>query len=1139
MRRVLAGHKLLSGAALRYTFSGNRILINNRSILRSFHSQRALLKDKKIVNVPDDDIVEDDLVEDDPVEDDIERISDDLEDDTKEENGVKEEEDNEEKEEIVEKENDVKGEEEEAKEEDDLEGTKKDKKNKKEQKGRRVMKEFQEALFRNKFDDIGPLPLFDNDEVPGTLQIMAASYPVMPGGLKNFHYFDPDMFKTVINKHSNRHKVGVFVPKPGCEALKQPKASDFEEIGVMAEVLRISSNNDFQEYTAIVAFIRRIKITEVVTDGGENKLPVVKVEPYGGEYDKLTSLQDHSLYADIRIQLEELAKVGSRNQYIINTMLKLVDDASVLVDNAISMFVFDHKKLKEALEHKKLRQRMILVLDVLRKEVENQKILSLLHRKLDEKISGYHRKQLLIEKMKLIKTELGLDQEDKTKEKFLERLKDKQVPEQAKKVIDEELNKLSTLEPSSSEFNVCRNYLEWLTLLPWGVMAQENFDLAHAKKVLDNDHYGLKKIKERILEFIAVGKRKGTVQGKILCFVGPPGVGKTSIGKSIASTLKREYFRFSVGGVHDVAEIKGHRRTYIGAMPGKLIQCLKQAKSMNPVILIDEIDKMGKSPHGDPQSALLEVLDPEQNGTFLDHYLDVPFDLSKVLFVCTANTLSTIPEPLLDRMEVLNISGYIEEEKMEIAKKYLIPKVVKDTGVEGQVTVTDKLLRSLIRDYCRENGCRNLQKHIERIYRKAAYKLVVAEEKLNKKNGVEEVVKELPKAEETVEPLETLNEETVEDDGERISIAELLNEEEDTSSTVTNVIDDNKDNTVASNEIENKDNTTNTTPSNEPIVQVPLEQVEQKAEQDQLQRVNGKQKKIKIQEKDLEDYVGHPNFSSNRYYFKAPSGVVMGLAWTSMGGSTIYIESRVDLGSQGQLKVTGKLGEVMKESSSIAFTFAKSYYDKVIKSRKQELPFIQEHIDQMKRDQIEQDLLNVEFEQDEENGSDADDGSIVISSGKKDKKDKKNKSIGFFSKYSVHMHCPEGSTPKEGPSAGVTITTSLLSLAYNRPVRHGLGMTGEITLTGKVLAIGGVKEKTIAARRSGVVDMILPQESRKEWEEVDKKVKEGINVHFVDYYDDVHKIAFEYDDATQEALIEADRQKIKKESPKMAKYYKL
>jgi Lon-like ATP-dependent protease len=688
---------------------------------------------------------------------------------------------------------------------------------------------------------------------------------------------------------------------------------------------------------------------------------------------------------------------------------------SDIADVSVLLTSVDPAKLQDVLATASIEERLMKTVTLLRQELETLRMQSKISKNLDERVSSAQKKYYLSEQLKLIKKELGLehDEKDAIMEKFNDRLKDKKVPEAAMKVIQEEMSKLSTLEVSSSEFNVCRNYLDWLTILPWGMEKEENFDLKHAQKVLDEDHYGLVKLKERILEFIAVGKLKGTVQGKIICFVGPPGVGKTSIGKSIARALKREYFRFSVGGMSDVSEIKGHRRTYIGAMPGKLIQCLKQAKSSNPVILIDEIDKLGKG-HGDPSSALLEVLDPEQNDSFLDHYLDVPFDLSKVLFICTANVLDTIPRPLLDRMEVLRISGYILQEKMNIAKKYLVPKIKEDCGINGEVTVTDGLLEGLIRDYCRESGVRNLQKHIERIFRKAAYKLVT----------------------------------DIESKGKKIA------KPSDKKSTKRK-------------------------PVTKPI--------------------------IALDETALEEYVGKPNFSSDRYYFTTPNGVAMGLAWTSMGGSTLYIETTVEAGEKSPgLKVTGKIGDVMKESSSIAYTYAKNHYDKVKNYGNKWI----------KKEQDEQAVAEGEGKKDEE------------------KKD-------FFGKHAIHMHIPEGATPKDGPSAGITMVTALLSLAYGRPVRHGLAMTGEITLTGKVLEIGGVKEKTIAARRSGVTDIILPIECMKEWEELDKEIKEGLKVHFVDYYDDVHKIAFEYDDEEQKAVIEAEKEQIKRDSPKLAAFYKL
>lgn len=372
----------------------------------------------------------------------------------------------------------------------------------------------------------------------------------------------------------------------------------------------------------------------------------------------------------------------------------------------------------------------MLALSLLKKELELSKLQAKIGKEVEEKVKQQHRKYILQEQLKVIKKELGIEKDDKDAigEKYRERIKEKKVPKHVMDVIEEELTKLNFLESHSSEFNVTRNYLDWLTLLPWGVQSKENLNIDQAIEILDHDHYGMEDIKKRILEFIAVSQLKGSTQGKILCFYGPPGVGKTSIARSIARALDREYFRFSVGGMTDVAEIKGHRRTYVGAMPGKLIQCLKKTKTENPLVLIDEVDKIGRGYQGDPSSALLELLDPEQNVNFLDHYLDVPVDLSKVLFICTANVTDTIPEPLRDRMEMIEMSGYVAEEKLAIAKQYLIPQAKKDSGVtDDNIQFEDCSLNTLIKSYCRESGVRNLQKHIEKIVRKVAFKLVKKE----------------------------------------------------------------------------------------------------------------------------------------------------------------------------------------------------------------------------------------------------------------------------------------------------------------------------------------------------------------------------------------------------------------------------
>ena len=623
-----------------------------------------------------------------------------------------------------------------------------------------------------------------------------------------------------------------------------------------------------------------------------------------------------------------------------------------------------------------------------------------------------------MEQLKSIKKELGMERDDKTalQEKFREKFapfKD-DAPAHAVKTIDEELNKLAGLEPSSSEFNVTRNYLEWLTSIPWGHSSEERLDISQAADVLDADHYGLDDVKERILEFIAVGQLRGTTQGKIITMVGPPGVGKTSIGQSIARALDRKFFRFSVGGLSDVAEIKGHRRTYVGAMPGKLVQCLKSTGVSNPVVLIDEVDKLGRGFQGDPASALLELLDPEQNGSFLDHYLDVPVDLSKVLFVCTANVLDTIPGPLLDRMEVVRLSGYIADEKRAIARTYLEKTAKERSGVgEKEASISDGAMKSLIEDYCREAGVRNLQKHLEKIYRKVALKLAKAKgpevskqmgQARNKvaaaKKALETKEDELRKTSASAKSKKTVEaaEKEVEEAKEALAAAEAA---------VTDVIE--------------------STAVSDPIV------VDAGAE--------------------LIEYVGQPPFQTDRIYDQTPPGVVTGLAWTSMGGSTLYIECTAihqngeDNKKGGSLTTTGQLGDVMKESASIAHTFARSFLAKRFPGNT------------------------------------------------------------FFDDKALHIHVPAGATPKDGPSAGCTMITGMVSLATDRPVKPNLAMTGEVTLTGIVMPIGGVKEKTIAARRSGVTTILFPEGNRKDWDELSDDIKEGLEVHFVSTYDEVYKHA--------------------------------
>jgi Lon-like ATP-dependent protease len=644
-----------------------------------------------------------------------------------------------------------------------------------------------------------------------------------------------------------------------------------------------------------------------------------------------------------------------------------------LADFAAAVSAGEPAELQEVLASLNVEERMQKSLVVLKKELMNAQLQSKITKDVEQKITKRQREYWLMEQMKGIRRELGLesDGKDKLVEKFKEKADKLAMPEAVRQVFDDEINKLAHLEPAASEFNVTRNYLDWLTQIPWGQRSAENFDIQNAMKVLNEDHYGLKDVKDRILEFIAVGKLRGTVEGKILCFVGPPGVGKTSIGKSIARALNRQYYRFSVGGLTDVAEIKGHRRTYVGALPGRVIQALKKCQSENPLILIDEIDKIGRGYQGDPSSALLELLDPEQNNSFLDHYMDVPVDLSKVLFVCTANMTDTIPRPLLDRMEVIRLSGYVADEKKAIADKYLGPAAKELAGLkEADVQLTDGAIEELIKSYCRESGVRNLKKQIEKVYRKSALKIV--------QDLGEEV---LPESEALTDEGKAAMEESERDQRDSLK------------------------GTRTSEDMEKQ-----TTAKPRLPLKIP----------DTVH--------VNIDTENLKDYVGPPIFTSDRLYDVTPPGVTMGLAWTQMGGVAMYVESILQTAlrpsTRPSLEITGNLKPVMKESSTIAYSFAKSFMAQ---------QFPDNH---------------------------------------------------FFDKAKIHVHVPEGAVQKDGPSAGVTMTTSLLSLATDTPIDPAVCMTGEITLTGKVLRIGGLREKTVAARRAGAKTIIFPEDNMSDWLEL-------------------------------------------------------
>ncbi|ESQ32202.1 hypothetical protein EUTSA_v10003617mg [Eutrema salsugineum] len=752
------------------------------------------------------------------------------------------------------------------------------------------------------------------------------------------------------------------------------------EVGTLAQISSIQGDQ------VILVGHRRLRITEMVSEEPLTvKVDHIKDKPFDMDDDviKATSFEVISTLRDV-------LKTSSLWRDHVQTYTQHIGDFTYprLADFGAAICGANRHQAQEVLEELDIHKRLRLTLELMKKEMEISKIQETIAKAIEEKISGEQRRYLLNEQLKAIKKELGVETDDKSalSAKFKERIEPnkEKIPPHVLQVIEEELTKLQLLEASSSEFNVTRNYLDWLTILPWGNYSDENFDVVRAQQILDEDHFGLSDVKERILEFIAVGRLRGTSQGKIICLSGPPGVGKTSIGRSIARALNRKFFRFSVGGLADVAEIKGHRRTYVGAMPGKMVQCLKNVGTANPLVLIDEIDKLGRGHAGDPASALLELLDPEQNANFLDHYLDVTIDLSKVLFVCTANVIDMIPNPLLDRMEVISIAGYITDEKVHIARDYLEKTARGDCGIKPeQVDVSDAALLSLIENYCREAGVRNLQKQIEKIYRKIALKLVR-----------EGVVPEEP---------------AVASDPEEAEIVTKLD------------------------------------------VESPENHVDEPKEETQTEKIAVE--KVMIDESNLSDYVGKPVFHAEKIYEPTPVGVVMGLAWTSMGGSTLYIETTVVEEGEGKggLNITGQLGDVMKESAQIAHTVARK----------------------------------IMLEKEPENQ--------------------------FFANSKLHLHVPAGATPKDGPSAGCTMITSLLSLAMKKPVKEDLAMTGEVTLTGRILPIGGVKEKTIAARRSQVKTIIFPEANRRDFEELAENVKEGLDVHFVDDYGKIFELAFGYD----------------------------
>ncbi|PPR01264.1 hypothetical protein CVT24_006027 [Panaeolus cyanescens] len=928
---------------------------------------------------------------------------------------------------------------------------------------------------------------------PQVLALPIARRPLFPGFYKAVVVRNPAVVAAIKDMMKRGQPyLGVFLLKDeNTDSDVITDINSVHQVGVFAQITSVFAaagrgEDDKEEgLTAVLYPHRRIKITELVKAGGakieeieqqeepqtvepptpppspppvsekpvtepvesiaplqtaflhKHDVSIVNVEnlitlPYNKDDQYIRAFMSEivSVFKDIA-QLNPLFRDQITNFSINQVAANVFDEPDKLADFAAAVSTGEVQELQDVLESLVVDDRLRKALLVLKKELINAQLQSKLSRDVDSKIAKRQREYYLMEQLKGIKKELGMESDGKDKliEKFRERAASLKMPEGVRKVFEEELAKLQGLEPAASEANVTRNYLDWLTQIPWGRHTPENYSITHAQKVLDEDHYGLTDVKSRILEFLAVGKLRGTVEGKIICLAGPPGVGKTSIGKSIARALGRRFFRFSVGGLTDVAEIKGHRRTYVGALPGKIIQALKRVETENPLVLIDEVDKIGRGINGDPASALLEMLDPEQNNSFLDHYMDVPVDLSRVLFVCTANNLDTIPAPLLDRMEVLEVSGYVSEEKSVIASRYLGPQAKEASGLAGaDVELDSEAVDVLIKYYCRESGVRNLKKHIEKIYRKAALKLVedLGEETFPEPKQVatppEEVTSaQTPATETPAEPA-------------------AATEAEPTSATEEPTKDETK-----SADAESTSSTTDTE-SAKPAAEAegkPLTTKERKP-MHIPETVH-----VRITPENLKEYVGPPIYQKDRMYARPPPpGVSTGLGYLGNGSGAVMPIEAMSMPGKGGLQLTGKLGEVIRESAQIGLSWVKSHaYDLGITKTEEEQ---------------------------------------------------------FLTDRDVHVHMPEGSIGKEGPSAGTAILSAFVSLFTKTKINPDIAMTGEISLVGQVLPVGGLKEKILAAHRAGIKTILAPAANRADIEEnVPESVKTGIRFVYVETVNEV------------------------------------
>lgn len=754
----------------------------------------------------------------------------------------------------------------------------------------------------------------------------------------------------------------------GPEASSKPLTPhDIYKVGVLCKIVKKLKLPD-GSVNLLVHGMRRYRALEYT---GDAPLLLCRPEVFSDIHEP-----DEELDAYTRSVINQVKKLSEINPYFNEEMkLAMLNSPSPgsLADLVAFALSLDVPEAQDFLETLVVKKRFAKLLVYLKREKDVADIQKKITDEVNDKVNKYQREYFLREQLKVIRNELGMDEDEKAKDmkKLRESLDAAHLPEDARKVALEELDRLESIPDSSPEYNVTRTYLQWMLQLPWNKFSEDVVDIQTARKILEKDHYGLEKAKERIMEFLAVRKLKPEYDGTILCLAGPPGVGKTSLGHSIARALGRKFYRFSLGGMRDEAEIKGHRRTYVGAMPGKVIQALKRVEVNNPVIMLDEIDKLGKSFQGDPASALLEVLDPEQNKTFIDNYLDVPFDLSKVLFIATANYVGEIPEALLDRMELIEISGYTLEEKLSIVTKWVIPKQLKKHGLSSKdLKLSTALLKSLISDYAREPGVRVMEQLIAKLCRRAA-----------------------------------------------------------------------------------------------------------------LEKVSSKKKTTYApQPSDLEKILGSKRFETDKAEKPLMPGVVTGLAWTAFGGDILFIES-IPLKGKG-FKLTGQLGDVMNESANLAYSFVKKMLQEEID--------VQKEIDKKKLPK-KQKMINVP-------SNPADVLKTPATSPAEEATD-------FLATHEIHLHLPAGATPKDGPSAGITMALALYSLATKKKVRGDVAMTGELSLTGKVLPVGGIKEKVLAAKRAGIKEIILPWQNEKDLKEVPERHRKGMKFYPVKHFNEVLKIA--------------------------------